>query len=101
MTVDIFKLTILTNGTGSTKDKNGVSSVLSSALGRYRWNQSKTSRVLVVQTNVRRREGDRQSSSFIVRNVGRNLRDALAIPLEKSGTLLTFATVEAYASAYC
>ena len=36
----IFQLTSLANGTGSTDDKNGVSSVLSLALGRYRWYQS-------------------------------------------------------------
>ena len=98
----LSQLTILANGTGSTKDKNGISTILSFAFGSYRRDQSKTSRLFIVKTDVRCREGDGQSSRFIVRNIGRNLTDIhMSDFSRKEGRWSTFATVEAKASAYC
>ena len=98
----VFQLTILANGTGSTKDKNGISTILSFAFGSYRRDQSKTSRLFIVKPDVRCREGDGKSSSFVVWNIGRNLTDIRMSNFSgKEETWSTFATVEAKASAYC
>ena len=95
------QLTILANGAGSTDDKNRHSSVFSFAFGRYRWNQSSSSWIFIVKTDIRCREGGRQSRSLIVRNVGRNLTKGMSNSSGKEWSLFTFATVDAMATAYC